>query len=105
MQVRRLRSDDPGSSVDRSAPPYPLDLDGEVPVSPSTDPGQRGYFAVYRENETNHCPGCGRSQWLLGRVAAECAFCATAIPFDLSSSRESGKPRIVSRGEGGGRGR
>ncbi len=45
------------------------------------DPARRGYHAVYRQHETNHCPGCGRSQWLLGRSSAECGFCATALPF------------------------
>ena len=45
------------------------------------DPTLRGYHAVYRENEVNHCPGCGRTQWYLGRVLAECAFCSTALPL------------------------
>ena len=45
------------------------------------DPSQRGYHVVYRQHETNHCPGCGRSHWLLGRTSAECGFCATALPF------------------------
>ncbi len=39
------------------------------------DPAVRGYHAVYRENEVNHCPGCGRTHWYLGRMLAECAFC------------------------------
>lgn len=45
------------------------------------DPAIRGYRIVYRQHETNYCPGCGRSHWLLGRTSAECGFCATAIPF------------------------
>lgn len=45
------------------------------------DPTLRGYHAVYRENEVNHCPGCGRTHWLLGRQLAECAFCSTALPL------------------------
>ena len=44
-------------------------------------PYERGYHAVYREHEVNHCPGCGRTQWLIGRVSAECAFCSTALPL------------------------
>ena len=44
-------------------------------------PHERGYHVVYRDHETNHCPGCGRSQWLIGRLMAECAFCATALPL------------------------
>lgn len=45
------------------------------------DPAARGYHVVYRENELNHCPGCGRTHWYLGRVLAECAFCSTALPL------------------------
>ena len=45
------------------------------------DPALRGYHVIYRQHETNYCPGCGRSQWLLGRQSAECGFCATALPF------------------------
>ena len=45
------------------------------------DPARRGYHAVYRRHEINHCPSCGRSHWLVGRVSAECGFCATALPF------------------------
>lgn len=45
------------------------------------DPARRGYHAVYRDNEVNHCPGCGRTHWHIGRTLAECAFCATALPL------------------------
>jgi len=45
------------------------------------DPSARGYSAVYRSGDVNHCPGCGRSNWWVGRQLAECAFCATAIPM------------------------
>ena len=48
------------------------------------DPAGRGYHVVYRQHEKNHCPGCGRSHWLLGRFSAECGFCATALPFATS---------------------
>jgi tRNA(Ile2) C34 agmatinyltransferase TiaS len=41
----------------------------------------RGYHATYHDGETNHCPGCGRSQWIIGRVTAECVFCGTALPL------------------------
>lgn len=43
------------------------------------DPVVRGYHAVYRPNERNYCPGCGRSHWMIGRLLAECAFCSTAL--------------------------
>ena len=48
------------------------------------DPAKRGYHAVYRENEVNHCPGCGRTHWYVGRTLAECGFCATALPLTES---------------------
>lgn len=40
-----------------------------------------GYRIAYRHGETNHCPGCGQTQWHIGRMTAECAFCATALPL------------------------
>jgi hypothetical protein len=59
------------------------------------DPARRGYCPVYREHQVNHCPGCGRTQWLVGRISAECAFCATALPLVEATSRGSG---AISRG-------
>ena len=54
---------------------------------------ERGYHAVYREHEVNHCPGCGRTHWLIGRVSAECAFCATALPLAEASMRHG--PTVI----------
>ena len=31
------------------------------------NPNVRGYHAVYHDGEVNHCPGCGRTHWLIGR--------------------------------------
>jgi hypothetical protein len=62
------------------------------------NPQARGYHAVYRENQTNHCPGCGRTHWLIGRVTAECAFCSTAMPLDASMIRGYSRPLIIQRG-------
>ena len=45
-------------------------------------PATRGFMPVYRGQEANRCPGCGRSHWIVGRLLAECAFCATALPID-----------------------
>jgi hypothetical protein len=45
------------------------------------NPNARGYHAVYHAGEVNHCPGCGRTHWIIGRVSAECAFCSTAMPL------------------------
>lgn len=43
------------------------------------DLSARGYQVLFRTDETNRCPGCGHSQWLVGRITAECCLCGTAI--------------------------
>ena len=45
------------------------------------DPAARGYNILYRQDQVNHCPSCSRTHWYVGRVSAECAFCATALPL------------------------
>jgi hypothetical protein len=50
---------------------------------------QRGHHIVYRANEPNHCPGCGRSQWYIGRMSAECGFCGTAVPLAETYRRDT----------------
>jgi uncharacterized protein (DUF983 family) len=40
-----------------------------------------GFRAVYHQGATNHCPGCGQTQWIVGRMSAQCSVCETAIPF------------------------
>jgi hypothetical protein len=60
------------------------------------DPAKRGYHAVYRENQVNHCPGCGRTHWYVGRTLAECGFCATALPLS-ESFRQSANAAIIHR--------
>ncbi len=62
------------------------------------DPAKRGYHAVYREKEINHCPGCGRTHWYVGRTLAECGFCATALP--LSESFYQSAAGIIHRSSG-----
>lgn len=64
-------------------------------------PADRGYSAMYRVNETNHCPGCGRTHWHVGRITAECAFCGTALP--LRDDNRPAAPTIRTFGKGGGR--
>jgi hypothetical protein len=74
---------------------------------------QRGHHIVYRANADNHCPGCGRSHWYIGRISAECGFCGTAVPLaeakheEVSSAPRPGKvssadqrrhPRIPTKG-------
>lgn len=49
-----------------------------------------GYRVHYRAGEINHCPGCGKTQWMVGRLAAECAFCATAVPINAAGMTGTG---------------
>ena len=51
------------------------------------NPAERGYVVVYRRETTNYCPGCGKSHWYIGRLLAECGFCATALPLGDCSRR------------------
>src|SRR3954469_19062460 len=48
----------------------------------------RGHHIVYRANADNHCPGCGRSHWYIGRISAECGFCGTAVPLAEAKHEE-----------------
>ena len=61
-------------------------------------PQERGYHVVYRDHETNHCPGCGRAQWLIGRLMAECAFCSTALPLESGLMMGNQSVRHTRRG-------
>jgi hypothetical protein len=55
------------------------------------NPALRGFAPIYRENAINHCPGCGRTHWYVGRISAECSFCATALPLSDASVRMNGR--------------
>src|SRR5688500_15933820 len=52
-----------------------------APASFANGLAQRGHHIIYRANAENHCPGCGRSHWHIGRITAECGFCGTAVPL------------------------
>lgn len=52
-----------------------------------------GYRMVYRKHETNHCPGCGQQQWIVGRASAECAFCGTPVPLQRGQMNGAGLVR------------
>jgi hypothetical protein len=51
---------------------------------------QSGYRIAYRQQEVNHCPGCGQSHWMIGRMTAECAVCGTALPLIASGAMGAG---------------
>ena len=59
------------------------------------DPAVRGYHVVYRPDQINHCPGCGRTHWIIGRISAECAFCATALPLAEASMRSHKTATVI----------
>jgi hypothetical protein len=42
---------------------------------------QRGFVLHYRPGHDNCCPGCGHSNWYVGRLLAECAMCNTVLPL------------------------
>ncbi|PXW75937.1 hypothetical protein C7451_106101 [Blastomonas natatoria] len=71
----------------------------------------RGFQPLYHAGEPNRCPGCGGQHWHVGRMSAECATCATAIPladvaaqpmeplFTVTRSATAGKfPRMQNDG-------
>jgi hypothetical protein len=64
----------------------------ESPPAFDFDVGARGFSVVYRTNESNRCPGCGRSQWFVGRITAECGFCGTAIALAEAHWLGTGRP-------------
>ncbi|MFZ2996017.1 DUF2614 family zinc ribbon-containing protein [Sphingobium sp.] len=45
---------------------------------------------TYRPGKPISCPDCGQSQWLVGRVMAQCACCETALTIDTSHRGWSG---------------
>lgn len=40
----------------------------------------RGYSPLY-DGPATRCPSCHRTHWYVGRISAQCAFCATALPL------------------------
>lgn len=42
---------------------------------------KQGYRLMYYPGQVNHCPGCGKTSWWVGRTTAECAYppCGTAL--------------------------
>jgi hypothetical protein len=67
--------------------------------SPERLTSERGFRPLYHEDTVNHCPGCGKTHWHIGRTTAECAFCDTALPLALTSSRPV-EPMFWFRGSG-----
>lgn len=68
-----------------------------VAIMRAPDPRKRGLHVVYRQDQPNHCPGCGRSHWHVGRLSAECGFCGTALPLP-DATRHLGDGLFLQRG-------
>lgn len=49
------------------------------PSAPVFVAGIVGRQQTYWSGNVNHCPGCGRTSWFIGRFSAECSFCRTAL--------------------------
>jgi hypothetical protein len=57
----------------------------------------RGFMPLYHSDTVNHCPGCGRTHWHIGRAMAECAFCETALPLAVAATQPT-EPMFWFRG-------
>lgn len=53
----------------------------------------RPFSLVYRPDTVNHCPGCTHTNWLIGRMVAECGFCGTVLPLRNSPLLATGQRR------------
>ncbi len=47
---------------------------------------------AYRPEAPEPCPDCGFSNWLVGRITAECACCGTALPISNAAVRVRAMP-------------
>ena len=72
-------------------------MHGQIEIGTGAKPQiAYSYAPLYRGEEANHCPGCGRQHWIVGRMTAECGFCGSALPLDMFSTY-SASPRIECR--------
>ncbi len=62
-------------------------------ASYSLDFLSRPFSLVYRQNAVNHCPGCTHTNWMIGRMVAECGFCGTVLPLRDSALLATGPRR------------
>lgn len=66
-------------------------------TAPSWKMEARAYALVYRPEVVNHCPGCTHTNWLVGRMVAECGFCGTVLPLRDSALLATGQKRQTHR--------
>ncbi|WOK38021.1 hypothetical protein [Sphingomonas sp. C3-2] len=53
----------------------------DPPIRRAIEPALSGYRIMYHRAEPNRCPGCGNSNWHIGRISAQCAFCDLSLPL------------------------
>jgi hypothetical protein len=71
------------------------------------DLSSRGYQVLFWRDQVNHCPGCGKTQWHVGRLTAECGFCGTALAIDaatISNFELTGRKAVALHVVDGGKG-
>src|SRR5437868_5151046 len=102
VTIRARIAEDNTTDERRGAPRLPVELEAKMRELGASgieakvvNISERGFHVVYREHEVNHCPGCGRTHWIIGRVSAECAFCATALPLAEASMRSHNGPVVI----------
>ena len=67
---------------------------------PSARSGAARLSCRLSRDQVNHCPGCGRSHWYIGRLSAECGFCGTALPLTEADDRRRPVPPPSRAGRG-----
>ena len=67
------------------------------PRVPLVAPSDGAAVVIVKFNDYQ-CPGCGQTQWIIGRMVAECAFCGTALPLQAGGNFGVGLIRRHGRG-------
>lgn len=66
--------------------------------APASIHSPRGMQWTYWRDSVNHCPGCGRTSWYIGRFSAECCHCRTALALEHSGMLGVGTFRLYRHG-------
>ncbi len=63
-----------------------MNAQSSVPPFGRARASARGYQVLFHTDTVNRCPGCHGTNWLVGRITAECARCGTALPLAEAAS-------------------